>query len=1201
MSAQRFQQRAQQVRGERRVLYQLVAPLVVSGARTQPQHTGPDTVSKHRRDKPPFPSLRVAGGGAAGLRRVVRQPAERGLGRRGEHHDLLSQRAAGDPVRPLDASQCGVEFTLGQGLLSHRRERGLRIQLVGQFGLAGQQSRGGHQRKQLRLLIPAGGRDELLDLPGGGWQSLGQHGQIWMRLAHLAIVAPVSGTGSSGAATRIGTPRPSVELDWKDSTGVDEQAAARGSALHHRRPGRCPVAKRPPVGVPALSGRARILITAGVVALVVLIAGSRLVDTYVDWLWFGEVGFRSVFSTVLITRLAQFLVVGLVVGGLLALNIAIAYRTRPVFVPVVGPDDPVARYRTAIVARLRLVGIGLPVLIGLLAGLSALGDWQTVQMFLHGTSFGVSDPHFNKDIGFYAFDLPFYQRLLAWAFVAVVLSFVAALITHYLFGGLRLAGRGGQLSSPARVQLAVLAGTFVLLKAVGYYLDRYELLFSRRNSLFTGASYTDLNAVLPAKVILMCIAVICAVAFFVGAVLRNLQLPAIATALLVLSSILVGAAWPAMLEQFVVRPNANEREAPSIERNIVATREAYGITNRQVEYIQYSGRSEASPAVVRADTTTIPNIRLLDPNVLSQTFTQLQQRENFYGFPEKLDVDRYTVAGRKRDYIVAVRELESASLAANQRNWINQHLTFTHGNGFVAAPANETVSSALRDPSSGESGYPRFTVSDTSRQGDIPVQQPRIYFGELIDDYAIVGGNPGAPVREFDGRPENYTYQGKGGVSIGSWTSRLLFAAYYGERNILFNQAIGSESKIIYNQHPRNRVQKVAPWLTVDGDPYPAVVNGRIQWILDGYTTVANYPYAQRTVLGRATADSLAGVTRLPDEEISYIRNSVKATVDAYDGTVTLYAVDESDPILRTWMDVFPGTVRPASEISNELREHFRYPEDLFKVQREMLARYHVNNPSVFFTNDDFWNVPTDPTQNQQGVDQPPYYVLAGPPSGSGPAEFQLTSALVSLRRPFLASYISVSSDPKDYGKIRVLELPSESQTQGPEQVQNRFVSSAEVSRELNLLRQSETDVRYGNLLTLPVGGGLLYVEPVYIERANRQAAFPQLNRVLVAYGERIGYAATLREALNQVFDVGAGEITAVPEQGTPPPATAPGVSGALNPQLRQAVTDVSNALRNLRQAQVAGDFAAQGKALAELDLATKRFDAAAATAGGGG
>lgn len=962
------------------------------------------------------------------------------------------------------------------------------------------------------------------------------------------------------------------------------------------------MANRPPVAVPALSRRARILIAVGVAVLVLLIVGSRLIDTYVDWLWFAEVGFQSVFSTVLVTRLVQFFIVGLLVGGLLAVNLVIGYRTRPVFVPVTGPDDPVARYRTAILTRLRLVGVAVPLLVGFIAGLSALGDWQTVQMFLHGTSFGVADPQFHKDVSFYAFELPFYRKLVGWAFVIVVISFIGALITHYLFGGLRLAGRGGQLSAPARVQLAILAGVFVLLKAVSYYLDRYSLLFSRRNPLFTGASYTDLNAVLPAKLILMCIAVICAVAFFAGAVLRNLQLPAIAIALLLLSSILVGAAWPAVLEQFVVRPNANEREAPSIQRNIAATRQAYGLTDRQVTYEQYSGRSDVSPTDVRADTATIPNIRLLDPSVLSQTFTQLQQRENFYGFPDKLDIDRYTVNGKTQDYIVAVRELESASLAENQRTWINQHLTFTHGNGFVAAPAN-TVNSALADAGSGEGGYPVFTVSDTSRQGDIPVTQPRIYFGELIDDYAIVGGRPGASAREFDGRPENYTYQGKGGVPLGSWARRLMFASYYGERNILFNQAIGPDSKIIYNQHPRDRVEKVAPWLTVDGDPYPAVIDGRIEWILDGYTTLDNYPYAQRTVLGKATTDTLTGVSRLPDDEISYIRNSVKATVDAYDGTVKLYAIDDTDPVLRTWMNIFPGTVQPSSAINNELRQHFRYPEDLFKVQREMLARYHVNNPSVFFTNDDFWNVPADPTQNQPGVDQPPYYILAGSPTGPGSAQFQLTSALVSLRRPFLASYISVGCDPQNYGKITVLELPSESQTLGPEQVQNRFVSSAEVSKELNLLRQSETDVRFGNLLTLPVGGGLLYVEPVYIERANRQATFPQLNRVLVAYGDRIGYDPTLRGALNQVFGAGAGDATASPGQqarvpnqaAAPPPVSA----GTANQDLHQAVADITSALQRLHQAQVAGDFAAQGKALADLDAASKRFDAASKAAGG--
>ncbi|MGH3977768.1 MAG: UPF0182 family protein [Pseudonocardiaceae bacterium] len=967
------------------------------------------------------------------------------------------------------------------------------------------------------------------------------------------------------------------------------------------------MATRPPVGVPTLSRRGRILIVVGAVLLALLIAGSRLISTYVDWLWFGEVGFRGVFTTVLVTRLVQLVVVGLVVGGLLALNLTIAYRARPVFVPVVGPEDPIARYRTAIVQRLRLVGIGAPVGVGLIAGLSAQSDWQTVQLFLNGTSFGVTDPEFGQDVGFYAFELPFYQLLLSWSFVVVVISFLGALVTHYIFGGVRLAGRGGQLSGPARVQLAVLAGAFVLLKAFDYYLDRYQLLFSDRNPLFTGASYTDLNAVLPAKIILLFIAVICAIAFFVGAVMRNLQLPAIATALLVISSVLVGAAWPALLEQFSVRPNANEREAGPIGRNIEATRQAYGITDQQVRYIDYTGQAEASPSAVRADTPTISNVRLLDPNVLEQTFTQLQQRENFFGFPDKLDVDRYQVDGELQDYVVAVRELETASLAENQRTWINQHLTYTHGNGFVAAPANQ-VDSALQDPGSGDGGYPLFTVSDTTTKGDISVEQPRIYFGELIEDYVVVGGEPGDAPREYDSDGKNSTYGGTGGVPIGGWFNRITFAAHHGERNLLFNQAIGSQSKIIYNQDPRERVEKVAPWLTPDGDPYPAVVDGRVKWIVDGYTTLENFPYAQRTVLGEATQDTLSGVQRLPDEEISYIRNSVKATVDAYDGTVTLYAVDESDPVLKAWMNVFPGTVTPASGISDSLRQHFRYPEDLFKVQRSMLTRYHVDDPRVFFTQNNFWDVPSDPTESSSDIDQPPYYVLAGPPNGSGPAEFQLTSALVSLRRQFLSAFVSVSSDPANYGQIRVLELPTDSQTLGPQQVQTRFDSSAEVSRELNLLRQSQTDVRLGNLLTLPVaGGGLLYVEPVYVERAsNEDVSFPQLNRVLVFYGDRLGFAATLNEALNQVFGAGAGDAAIQPGQAdqpsegqpSPPGTPAPGQQPS-SPEMAQAVADISAALQQLRDAQASGDFAAQGQALASLDQAAARYQQAAGVQNG--
>ncbi|MCP2259650.1 hypothetical protein LX15_003355 [Streptoalloteichus tenebrarius] len=981
------------------------------------------------------------------------------------------------------------------------------------------------------------------------------------------------------------------------------------------------MAMRPPVGLPRLSKRSRILLVIGVLLLLGLVSGSRLLDTYIDWLWFGEVGYRSVFGTIIFTRLAVFAAVGVLVGGLVALNLVIAYRTRPVFVPVSGPDDPVSRYRSFVVSRLRLLGVGIPLLVGLVAAVAGQGEWQVTQLFLNATDFNVTDPEFGHDIGFYAFQLPFYRWLLSWAFVAVAVSFFGALVAHYLFGGIRFGSRGGgQLAVPARVQLAVLAGVFVLLKAVAYFLDRYELLSSGGSERFTGASYTDLHAVLPAKLILLCIAVFCAIAFFVGAFLRNLQLPAIAAVLLLLSSILVGAAWPAVLEQFSVKPNANEKEAASIERNIAATRQAFGLTEDKVTYEPYAGKSDVSLAEIKEDKVTVPNVRLLDPNALSQTFTQLQQRKNFYGFPAKLDIDRYTVNGRTQDYIVAAREINTGGLAENQRDWINRHLVYTHGNGFVAAPAN-TVNSALKD-AGGEGGYPVFTVSELTEnkdnpvsQGDIKVDQPRVYYGELVTDYAIVGAQAGEAPREYDTEKTSYTYTGKGGVPIGGWFNRLAFAASYGERNLLFSDAIGDNSKIIFERDPRDRVSKVAPWLTVDGDPYPAVVDGRIVWIVDGYTTLDNYPYAQRTPLGEATTDTLAGVRKQPNRQISYIRNSVKAVVDAYDGSVSMYAVDERDPVLKAWMGVFPGVVKPASEISPSLRSHFRYPEDLFKVQRELLSKYHVSNPKEFYSTVSFWDVPSDPTvdgQGQQPAQQPPYYVLAGNPR-TGKVEFQLTSALVSLRREFMSAYVTVSSDPENYGRITVLQLPSDTQTKGPQQVQTQFVSSSNVSSELNLLRQQQTRVQYGNLLTLPVGGGLLYVEPVYIERSQQASSFPQLARVLVSFGGKVGYAATLAEALEQVFGAGAGSSTTNPgqqgQQGqqptttTQPPNTStppPPGGQQVSPELGKAVQDISAALEKVRKAQQAGDFAALGQAYKELDEATKRFEQARPQGGGG-
>ncbi|MEB3365935.1 UPF0182 family protein [Saccharopolyspora mangrovi] len=961
---------------------------------------------------------------------------------------------------------------------------------------------------------------------------------------------------------------------------------------------------RPPVGMPKLSRRSRILLILGGVVLLALILGSRVLGAYVDWLWFGEVGYRQVFTTQVTSRLGLGVVAAVFLGGVLLVNLWLAYRNRPVFVPVSGPDDPLTRYRTIITERSRLFGLGVPLLIAVIGGLAAQADWQTLQLFLHSVPFGQTDPEFGKDISFYVFQLPFWRMLLSWAFIAVTVSFLGALVTHYIFGGIRLTGRSGQLSMPARVQLGVLAGLFVLLKAVDYFFDRYDLLLSQRNNLFTGASYTDLNAVMPAKLILMCIAVFCALAFFSVIFLKNLQIPALATVLLLLSSVVVGAVWPALLEQFSVRPNANQREAVSIERNLAATKAAFGIGDDKVNFVDYPGKTQLQPSEVAEDSGTIPNIRLLDPNILAPTFTQLTQQYNFYGFPDKLDVDRYKDAnGELQDYLVALREINTDGLAVNQQNWINRHTVYTHGNGFVAAPADRVDSTFNEGATQG--GYPVFQISDVANkgQGAIPVKQPRVYYGELVgpDDYAIVGGNPGEAPREYDTDTQQFTYDGRGGVPISNPIQRLAFAAYYGERNFLFSGVIGENSKLIYERNPRDRVQKVAPWLKLDGDPYPAVVDGRIKWIVDGYTTLNNYPYSKTTELGEATNDTLTGVERQPNQQINYIRNSVKATVDAYDGTVDLYATDENDPVLKTWEGVFPGVIKPASAVTPELREHFRYPEDMFKVQRKLLTEYHVDNPGDFFSTQTFWEVPNDPTArgtvgSSEGQ-QPPYYVLAQV-EGQQKPNFQLTSALTALRRQNLSAWVSVSSDPQNYGQMTVLRLPTNSLTPGPNQVQNQMESTPEVTENRTLFNNPNVTAMFGNLLTLPVAGGLLYIEPIYIQR-NEQESYPQLARVLVSFGGKVGFSETLQGALDQVFGSGAGQGTqpGQPQQpqqpGQPQQPQQPGT-----PQAGQAVGDIRNALERVRQAQQSGNFAEMGQAYQQLDEAIKRFEQAQGTGG---
>lgn len=976
------------------------------------------------------------------------------------------------------------------------------------------------------------------------------------------------------------------------------------------------------------SGKWMTIIVVVIAALLLIV--PALVNVYVDFQWFGEVGQRGVFATVWVIRLLLFLVVGVLFGGIVFLALSLAWRSRPAAVPGLDPRHPLAAYRRMAEQGSRGVLIGTPVLFGLFAGVLAQANWRSPLMFLHRQDFGKADPQFGLDYGFYAFQLPFWRFLSDTAVIAVIIAFLLSLVTHYLLGGLRAGdpttGEKMRVTGAARAQLASWGAAFMLLKAVSYWLDRYDLLGTKQ-ATFTGASYTDVNALLPAKIVLLVIALLVAAAFFAAIFLRNLAIPAMATALMLVSAGVIGVAWPMMVEQFSVDPNRAAKEREYIARNIEATRYHYGLTDDTVTIERNwgaTGDEEGDPQSVEegarsiaSDKNTLANIRILDPEILPPTFTQQRQLRNFYGFPDVLAVDRYEVDGQMRDFIVAARELNPNNLQGNQQDWINRHTVYTHGNGFIAAPANR-VDEVATTAGSGRGGYPLYTVADLFESQDpngmnLNLEQPRIYYGPVIADsdadYAIVGGNGSGDDFEYDADGRNFTYDGRGGVPIGNLFAKTVFALKHQELNVLLSDRIGPDSKIIFERDPRERVHKVAPWLTTDSRTYPAIVDGRIKWIVDGYTTLANMPYSERMSLQESTQDSLnaQGTQQaLPNEEISYIRNSVKATVDAYDGTVELYQFDEQDPVLKAWSEAFPGVVKPKSDISPDLMNHLRYPEDLFKVQRELMARYHVSDPGVFFTNDAFWSVPNDPTApEEQKLSQPPYYIVAADPK-TGKPSFQLISAFRGLEREYLAAHMSVSSDPETYGHITVRALPTDTQTMGPKQAQDTMMSSGEVANERTLLEGSNV-VLNGNLLTLPVGGDeILYVEPVYTQLQGQQTAFPKLLRVLVSYRGQVGYGATVSEALAEVgIDPsaatqisgepqadGAGPGDGKPEDENAP--TSPTEPGPVDSAKRdEAVGRIDDALKRLRDAQEDGDFAAQGQALSDLDAAVRDYQRA--------
>ena len=680
-------------------------------------------------------------------------------------------------------------------------------------------------------------------------------------------------------------------------------------------------------------------------------------------------------------------------------------------------------------------------------------------------------------------------------------------------------------------------------------MQQYEALVSASSGFLAfGAGFTEVNATIPARAIMAGIAILVALLFLITAIIGRWRLAIVGTALYIVSGLVLGLGYPSLIQRFQVDPSARTLEAQYIERNIDATRDAYGVAD--IVEIEYEASTDTSAGALRADAETTANIRIIDPALVSDAFAQLEQFRQYYRFPKFLDVGRYDVNGERTDTVLAMREINLDGL--NSQSWYNNTIVYTHGYGLVAAYGNQRT----------EDGQPRFIESGIPVSAALGEYEPRIYFGENSPEYSIVGGPEGSTPLELDfpsgGEDENnaiYTFSGDGGPELDNLFKQLLYALKFQSEQIILSDAITSESQILYDRHPATRVGKVAPYLTLDNDVYPAVVDGRLVWIVDGYTTSADYPYSTPLQVSEAIADTYSPAPQLAFDTVNYMRNSVKATVDAYSGEVVLYAWDTEDPLLSAWNNVFPTSLKSQAEMSEQLLDHVRYPSDLFKVQRNILGAYHVTDSGTFYSSEDEWVTPNDPISNPAAPRLQPAYYLTMQVPGSEIPSFSLYSTFIpratgEASRNVLYGYLAANSDyGDDYGKLTLLRLPKQTTVPGPGQVQAQFDSDANVGQQLNLLRQGQTEVISGNLLTLPVGNGLLYVQPVYVQSTG-DTSYPLLRKILVSFGEKIAFEDTLDQALDALFggDSGAeagdsdgalGTVDA-PEEDTTTPAPAP-------------------------------------------------------------
>ncbi|HWL91133.1 MAG TPA: UPF0182 family protein [Actinomycetota bacterium] len=904
-----------------------------------------------------------------------------------------------------------------------------------------------------------------------------------------------------------------------------------------------------------------------VVAIVVVVAAfillSFLSNFYVDILWYREVGLSQVFWTKIWAQAGLASAFFVTFFALLLVNLYVTRRLAPRVVALTPEQEIVERFRENIEPYLRwAIPLGAAIL-SLFVGLAASGHWQEFLLWRSsgGITFGNPEQVFNRDPAFYVFTLPWLKYLQGWLFGALVGVTVIVGIGHFLQGGIRpqAVGLSDKVDPQVRAHLSVLLGLVLLAKAWGYYLGRFDLLSSERG-VVQGASYTDVNAQLPALTFLAIVAVICAVLFFVNARYRVWSLPIIAVGLLLLVSILLGTAYPAFIQQFRVAPNEQQRELPYIERNIAGTRRAFGLEEIRLEERPFESRVSAE--AVEANEATIANIRLWRPSVLKENFESVQRIRQYYDFAD-VDVDRYEIDGERRVLMVSGREVTQEGISETAKTWQNQHLVYTHGFGAVAAQVNATTSD----------GAPLLTLEDIPPEGQPVTTQPRIYYGE-VDEVDFVVVNSLTEELDYEGASGEtpFVYDGRGGIELGGFFRRALFAWRLQDANLLISGQIDADSRIIINRSIQARAADPLPFLTFDADPYLAVTPEGYVWIWDAYTTSDGYPYSQGVDLAEVTAGLL------PEQEVNYMRNSVKAVVDAYDGSVTYYA-DLDEPMMQAWAAAFPGVFTPIGDAPDELRAHFRYPENLFQAQAFQFANYHVQEPAAFYRKQDFWEIPPDPTL--QGT-------VTGPGGSPAPAPVSSSSKLLPsyqlmkipgepverfhLVIPFqpenrlnMVGWMASNSDPEGYGELVAFTLPSGRDVDGPGLVFSRVNSDEEFSEVRTLLDSGGSKVIFGDLLTIPIEDSILYVLPVYV-RAAGASAVPELELVLVVNGSTVTLAGSLPEAIADA----TGAVTG--EEPPPPPDGGEGtVQQQVERLLSQAVTHFTAAQEALRNGDLAG------------------------------